>query len=198
MLSELVSKRYQTSTTSIVKIANDILSYNDCDKINAIVLLHLSAAFDTADHDILLPRLNTDVGVKGTALSWFRSYLSGRSQVVSCAGELSSSRTVTCSVPEGSVLGPLLFCLYTRPLEQVLKRHTVNYHFYADDTQIYLSFDPSEAPSAVSNLHSFLSDVRGWIAANFLKLLNKILVGYLLINVWKRKSKRSLTWLDKD
>jgi len=89
----------------------------------ALVLLDLSAAFDTADHDILLSRLKAE-GVKGTALSWFRSYLSGRSQVVSSARELYSSGIVTYGVLRGSVLGPLLFCFYTRPLEQVIKRRT--------------------------------------------------------------------------
>jgi len=130
----------------------------------ALVLLDLSAAFDTADHDILLSRLKAE-GVKGTALSWFRSYLSGRSQVVSSARELYSSGIVTYGVLRGSVLGPLLFCFYTRPLEQVIKRHTVSYHFYADDTQMYLSFDPSESQShsAVSKLnHFFRIFAIGW------------------------------------
>ncbi len=83
-----------------------MLSSNDSGKVTALVLLDLSAAFDTIDHDILLSRHETDVGIKGTALSWFRSYLSGRTQVDSCAGQKSSSRPVTCVVPQGFVLGP--------------------------------------------------------------------------------------------
>lgn len=163
-------RRGHSIQTAVVRIVNDILSSNDSGKVTALVLLDLSAAFDTVDHEILLSRLETDVGVKDTALSWFRSYLSGRSQVVSCAGQQSSSRTVTCGVPQGSVLGPLLFCIYTRPLEQIVKRHAVNCHFYADDSQIYLSFDPSEAHAAASKLNECLSDIRDWMAANFLKL----------------------------
>jgi len=106
-------------------IVKDVLSPNDGGKMTALGLLDLSAAFDAVDHGILLSRPETDVGVKDTSLSWFRSYLSGRR---CCAGELSSSRTITC-VPQGSVLGSLLFCLCNRPLKQVIKRHTVSHHF---------------------------------------------------------------------
>ena len=113
-------RRYHSTETAVLRIANDILSSNDSGKVTALILLDLSAAFDTIDHEILLNRLTTDVGVSGIALSWFKSYLSGRTQVVSCADQLSSSRPVTCRVPQGSVLGPLLFCIYTRPVEQII------------------------------------------------------------------------------
>ncbi len=137
-------KRHHSTETALLKVTNDILRDNDKGKVTALVLLDLSAAFDTVDHDILLSRLEADVGVSGVALSWFRSYLSGRSQSVSCAGRTSSCRAVTCGVPQGSVLGPLLFCIYMRPLELILQKHDISYHFYADDTQLHLSFDPSE------------------------------------------------------
>ena len=163
-------RRCHSTETAVVRIANDILSSNDSGKVTALVLLDLSAAFDTIDHEILLSRLQTDMGITGTALLWFRSYLTGRSQVVSCAGLTSSSRPVTCGVPQGSVLGPLLFCIYTQPLEKIIQRHNISFHFYADDTQLYLSFDPSEAQAAVAKLDHCLSDIRDWMAANFLKL----------------------------
>ena len=163
-------RRSHSTETAVVRITNDILSSNDSGKVTALVLLDLSAAFDTIDHEILLSRLQTDMGITGSALSWFRSYLTGRSQVVSCAGHTSSSRPVTCGVPQGSVLGPLLFCIYTQPLEQIIQRHNVSFHFYADDTQLYLSFNPSEAQDAVAKLNHCLSDIRDWMASNFLKL----------------------------
>ncbi len=129
-------RRGHSTETAVARITNDILASNDSGKVTALVLLDLSAAFDTIDHEILLARLETEVGIRGTALSWFRSYLTGRTQVVSCNGQVSQSRRVTCGVPQGSVLGPLLFSIYTRPLEQVVKRHSPPCHFYADDTQL--------------------------------------------------------------
>lgn len=163
-------RRNHSTETAVVRITNDILSSNDSGNVTALVLLDLSAAFDTIDHEILLSRLQTDVGITGTALSWFRSYLTGRSQVVSCAGHTSSSRPVTCGVPQGSVLGPLLFSIYTQPLETIIERHNLRFHFYADDTQLYLSFNPSEAQDAIAKLNHCLSDIRDWMASNFLKL----------------------------
>jgi len=86
--------------------------------------------------------------------------------------EVKCHRLVTCGAPQGSVLGPLLVSTYTRPLEQVIKRHNPSFNFYADDTQLYLSFGPSEAQSALTRLKNCLSDIRDWMAANFLKVNN--------------------------
>jgi len=88
-------------------------------------------------------RLETDVGDSGVTLSWFRSYLPGRSQSVSCADCTSPCHAATCGVPQGSVLGPLLFCIYTRPVELTLQKHDISYYFYADKTQLHLPFDSS-------------------------------------------------------
>ncbi len=181
-------KRHHSTETALLKVTNDILRENDKGKVTALVLLDLSAAFDTVDHDILLSRLETDVGVSGVALSWFRSYLSGRSQSVACAGRTSSCRAVTCGVPQGSVLGPLLFCIYMRPLELILQKHDISYHFYADDTQLHLSFDPSESCAAIKRLNSCLADIRSWMSANYLKL-NSDKTELLLIGNPKRVAK---------
>ena len=94
----------------------------DDDKVSVLTLLNLSAAFDIIDHDVLLHRLQHVFGIQGTALSWFKSYLTDRQQVVSVNGKQSKSFQRLYDVPQGSVLSPILFIMYTQPLTHVIKR----------------------------------------------------------------------------
>ena len=102
--------------TAILRVVADILAALDRGDFAALVLLDLSAAFNTVDHAILLERMRRSFGISGVALDWFRSYLSCCSQLVQCGGSISSVTAVVCGVPQGSVLGPILFILYTADL----------------------------------------------------------------------------------
>ena len=111
--------------------------------VSLLVLLDLCAAFDTIDHCILLERLKSGFGIRGAALSWFASYLSNRSQQILIDGSLSMNFELTCGVPQGSCLGPLLFVLYASKVFQIVDKHLPSIHCYADDSQLYLSFCPN-------------------------------------------------------
>ena len=105
-----------STETALLKVVNDLLLAMDEGKLSVLVLLDISAAFDTFDYDILLHRLQHVFSIQGTVLSWFRSYLIKRFQIVSTQGTYSDQIELCCGVPQGSVLGPILFILYTQPL----------------------------------------------------------------------------------
>ena len=114
-------KPLHSTETTLIRICNDIMSVMDDGRVGALVMLDLSAAFDTVDHGLLLDRLRV-VGVRGKALSWFRSYLDDRHQCVVVGGERSSSVVLSCGVPQGSVVGSLLFSYTLFSLGAVVKR----------------------------------------------------------------------------
>ena len=125
--------RGHNTETALLKIYNDILMAMNRQEVVLLVLLDLSAAFDTVEHSVLISRLSTSFGIRGTVLEWFVSYLSGRSQRVSLSGKCSESLQLNQGVPQGSCLGPLLFTLYASKLFEVVKRHLPSVHAYADD-----------------------------------------------------------------
>ena len=160
---------HHSTETALVKVTNDLLIASDSGLVSILVLLDLSAAFDTVDHSILLQRLEHVTGIKGTALNWFKSYLSDRFQFVHVHGDSSVYTKVTYGVPQGSVLGPILFTLYMLPLGKIIRNHCINFHCYADDTQLYLSMKPNETNQLVK-LQACLKDIKAWMTCNFLHL----------------------------
>ena len=106
-----------------------------------LILLDLSAAFYTINHDISLQRLKNMYDIIGTVLNWMKSYLNGKSFTVTVRKVSSYSCVLEIGVPQESILGPLLFILYTKDLERIVKKYGLTVHLYADDTQIYFSID---------------------------------------------------------
>ena len=137
----MISSQHLSTETAILKVTNDLLSAMDDGKISVLVLLDLSAAFDTISHEILLHRLHIVFGFGDTVLSWFQSYLENRTQTVVLHGKHSTPASLRYGVPQGSVLGPILFILYIQPLSNVIQHYPDFHQIYADDTQIYKSAD---------------------------------------------------------
>ena len=166
-------RAHHSTETALLRVYNDIAMSIDNQKSVVLVLLDLSAAFDTVDHSLLLARLSTRFGICDQALDWFRSYLSDRTQYVRIQDVSSEVHALPYGVPQGSVLGPLLYSLYTSPLGDIARSHGLSYHFYADDTQLYLSFEtssPEDLSTCTSALEDCVKDIDLWMLNNKLKL----------------------------
>lgn len=159
-----------STETALLKVLSDLVDAVDSGLLSLVSFLDLSSAFDTVDHDTLLCRLQYSFGLTSAAFSWFQSYLSNRSQFVSFASSQTSPRQVLSGVPQGSVLGPLLFVLYTSDLIRLVQSHNLSVHLYADDTQIYTSCLPLYSDRSATLLQSCFADIASWMASNHLAL----------------------------
>ena len=130
-------RKFHSTETALLKIHDNIPASMDAGKVTALTLLDLSATFDTIDHTVLLRRIVDWFGVTGKAFDWFKSYLSSRWQIRldDC---LSTKADLKFGVPRGSVLGLLLFTLYTTPLSSMIYEHALLHNLYADNNQLYV------------------------------------------------------------
>ena len=128
-----------STETALLKIKDYIHTAFDCSEGVLLVLLDISAAYDTLDQTILLSRLKTMVGLSGVALDWFSSYIKDRLQSVIIDNDISSPFELMTGISQGSVLGPLLFLIYMLQIQQIFKKHGIEYHSYADDTQLVVN-----------------------------------------------------------
>jgi hypothetical protein len=166
-------KQCHSVDTTLLALQSELLEVLDSGKAAFLILLDLSAAFDTVDHGLLLHVLNSEYHVTGTALKWFQSYLHERSFRVRLGGEYSQPHSLPTGVPQGSVLGPILFNILSSGLASIFDEFNVSSYCYADDTQFYVTFDPKseESEREARNLISCLFyRIAEWMATNHLKL----------------------------
>ena len=135
-------------------------------KVGSLTLLYFSAAFYTIDFSFLLDRLSNWYGISGTAVTWIHSFLINRFQSVKIRNCFPKAVPLFCGVPQGSVIGPLLFTLYT----SLIRGHKLDHHFYADDTQVYISLYIADRDISLKQLGDCLSDISGWMTNNRLRL----------------------------
>ncbi len=158
-------KRLLSTESSLLKVFNDILIMTGAGNID------LSSAFDFVDHGILLSRLEHCIGIRGTVLNWFQSFLSNRRFSVSIGKYSSSVVHSTCVVPQGSILAPILFSPYMLPMGSIFRRFGVSYQCYDDDTQLYIPLKRDDN-SALNQLTACLFALKTWLTNIFLHLNN--------------------------
>ena len=156
--------------TAVLKIVSDALPAADHGEVTVLGLPDLSAAFDTVDHTILIDRLCTAFGIRGSVLSWINSFISVRTQTVIFNGTQSTQSVLDCRVPQGSVLGPVLFLLYTADVTNIDQRHGVGAHSYADDIQLYYQSKAVSCSSSKSRWTTCIEEINQWMTSNCLKL----------------------------
>lgn len=161
---------HHSTETAIIAVHDEIVKTVDSGNVCAVVLLDLSAAFDTVDHQILVQILNKRLAVDNGALDWCQSYLDHRSQTFCVNGQSAGPYSVNCSVPQGSVLGPLKFIGYTEDLADLIHNYHLSYHLYADDTQVIASSAMSDVESTVDRLQQCVAEIHRWCSSKRLQM----------------------------
>ena len=164
-------RKGHSTETALLKVSSDILRAADHGMVTLLGMLDLSAAFDCVDHDILLRRrLSCSFRIVNTASSWIQTYLTSRIQRVKYNGGVSETGHLSCGMPQGSVLGPLFFSLYTTDVFHLVEQQQLRIHGYADDLQIYDHTLPGDTDAVSRRFAACVEDVMAWMASNRLKL----------------------------
>ena len=171
-------RAYHSMETALLKVKTDVIRALEDQEVACLILLDLSAAFNTIDHNILLRRLETRFAVTDTALNLLRSYLTNRTQAVTVGdplleGSRSAFVQLMSGIAQGSILGPILFTIYTAPIGNICRNNHIEFHLYADNTQLYLSFKPSILNSkldCITRINNCINEINVWMTQNLLKL----------------------------
>ena len=159
-----------SNETALLNVVNDLSISLNKGNISVLALLYFSSAFDTIDHPILVHRLHTHLGFTDAVLQWFSSYQTDRTHYVSLSNHCSDFAPVHSGVPQGSVLCPILFTMYTKPLSAIIDSHSIIHHSFADDLQLQMCAPPDRISELLHSMQSCISDVKAWATANMLKL----------------------------
>ena len=177
-----------STETAMLRIISDVYDAVNSSKVTLLALLDLSAAFDCVDHEILVNRLSGTFGINGLVLSWLVSFLSNRTQYVAFNGSVSTTTNLECGVPQGSVLGPLLFVLYTADIVEIAASFGVSVHCYADDIQLYVHCDVASVDEAINRILNCIAAIDLWMSSNRLKL-NPDKTQFLWLGTWQQLKK---------
>ena len=180
-----------STETALLKVVNDLFVSHNKGNISVLALLDFSSAFDTIDHPILVHRLHNDFGFTDAVLQWFSSYLIDRTHYVSQSNHCSTFAPVHSGVPQGSVLGHILFTMYIKPLSAGIDSHSTIHHSFADDIRLQMSSPPDEISELFHSMQSCISDVKAWATANMLKL-NDDKTELMLVTANRTRHLRSL------
>ena len=163
-------RRFHSTETAVLKVYNDIVTALDAGLISALFLLDFSAAFDCVDPSILLQVLEVQFGITASAFNWIASFLIGRTHSVRVGTKASKLYNILFGVPQGSILGPLLFILYTSNITDIASRHGILIRLYADDTQLYIKLSTRDIENAKTKLANCFSEIQSWCSSMHLKL----------------------------
>ena len=173
LLHESCQSAYRSchsTETALLKITSDLRCAVDEGNCVLLIMLDLSAAFDTVNHETLLKRMEEMYGVQGQASAWLTSYFSNRCQSVVIQSIMSAPKPLKTGLPQGSILGPFAFPSYSSPLFNIARSHGIHMHMYADDTQLYLPFKPKDYGTVTIKMQDCLASIRSWMNHNQLKL----------------------------
>ena len=174
-------RKNHSTTQAIINTLKYLYSNLDSGKLVLSIFLDFKKAFDCVSHKILLSKLHS-YGIRGIALEWFESYLTDRSQYTSINGINSSIQNVSHGVPQGSILGPLLFLIFINDIHN--SSNLFNYTLFADDSTLSVAFENNNLRAFVKILNKELKNVYKWLCANHISI-NIIKTKYILFSLKK-------------